>query len=84
MIVENMPGGGGVRPRLSARRCPEGRHRAQRRRPGDRLESVLGNLPGKIDAGTYSFIGRLTSNVEAQFTWQTSATKSLEEAKARR
>jgi tripartite-type tricarboxylate transporter receptor subunit TctC len=84
VIVENMPGGGGVR-------AASFLHGAA---PKDgtvlsvvvqaiAFESVLGNLPGRIDAGTYNFIGRLTSNVEAQFTWQTSATKSLEEAKRR-
>jgi tripartite-type tricarboxylate transporter receptor subunit TctC len=45
------------------------------------FDSVLGELPGKIDASTYNFIGRLTSNVETQFTWHTSPTKSLEDAK---
>jgi tripartite-type tricarboxylate transporter receptor subunit TctC len=84
VIVENMPGGGGVR-------AASFLHGAA---PKDgtvlsvvvqaiAFESVLGNLPGRIDAGTYNFIGRLTSNVEAQFTWQTSVTKSLEEAKRR-
>jgi tripartite-type tricarboxylate transporter receptor subunit TctC len=82
MIVENMPGGGGVR-------AASFLHAAA---PKDgtvlgvivqaiAFDSVLGNLPGKIDAGTYTFIGRLTSNVEAQFTWHTSKTKSLEDAK---
>jgi tripartite-type tricarboxylate transporter receptor subunit TctC len=82
VIVENMPGGGGVR-------AASFLHGAA---PKDgtvisvivqsiAFDSVLGELPGKIDAGKYNFIGRLTSNVEAQFTWHTSQTKSLEDAK---
>ena len=84
VIVENMPGGGGVR-------AASFLHAAA---PKDgtvlsvivqaiAFESVLGNLPGKIDASQYNFIGRLTSNVEAQFTWHASPTKSLEDAKRR-
>ena len=82
VIVENMPGGGGVR-------AASFLHGAA---PKDgtvlsvivqsiAFDSVLGELPGKIDASKYNFIGRLTSNVEAQFTWHTSPTKSLEDAK---
>jgi tripartite-type tricarboxylate transporter receptor subunit TctC len=82
VIVENMPGGGGVR-------AASFLHGAA---PKDgtvlsvivqsiAFDSVLGELPGKIDASKYNFIGRLTSNVEAQFTWHTSQTKSLEDAK---
>jgi len=82
VIVENMPGGGGVR-------AASFLHGAA---PKDgtvlsvivqsiAFDSVLGELPGKIDASRYNFIGRLTSNVEAQFTWHTSQTKSLDDAK---
>jgi tripartite-type tricarboxylate transporter receptor subunit TctC len=82
VIVENMPGGGGVR-------AASFLHSAA---PKDgtvltvivqsiAFDSVLGELPGKIDAGAYNFIGRLTSNVETQFTWHTSPTKTLEDAK---
>jgi tripartite-type tricarboxylate transporter receptor subunit TctC len=82
VIVENMPGGGGVR-------AASFLHGAA---PKDgtvlsvivqsiAFDSVLGELPGKIDASKYNFIGRLTSNVEAQFTWHTSPAKSLEDAK---
>jgi tripartite-type tricarboxylate transporter receptor subunit TctC len=82
VIVENMPGGGGVR-------AASFLHGAA---PKDgtvlsvivqsiAFDSAIGELPGKIDASKYNFIGRLTSNVEAQFTWHTSQTKSLEDAK---
>ena len=82
VIVENMPGGGGVR-------AASFLHSAA---PKDgsvmsvivqsiAFDSAIGELPGKIDASRYNFIGRLTSNVEAQFTWHTSKTKSLEDAK---
>jgi tripartite-type tricarboxylate transporter receptor subunit TctC len=82
VIVENMPGGGGVR-------AASFLHSAA---PKDgsvlsvivqsiAFDSAIGELPGKIDAGRYNFIGRLTSNVEAQFTWHTSKTKTLEDAR---
>jgi tripartite-type tricarboxylate transporter receptor subunit TctC len=82
VIVENMPGGGGVRAAsyvYSA--APKDGTILSVIVQAIAFESVQGNLPGNIDAGKYNFIGRLTSNVEAQFTWNTSRTKSLEDAK---
>lgn len=82
VIVENMPGGGGVRAASFLHvAAPKDGTVLSVIVQAIAFDSVLGNLPGKIDASTYNFIGRLTSNVEAQFTWQASATKSLEDAK---
>ncbi len=82
VIVENMPGGGGVRAASFLHgAAPKDGSVLSVIVQAIAFDSVLGNLPGNIDAGKYNFIGRLTSNVEAQFTWHTSSTKSLDDAK---
>jgi tripartite-type tricarboxylate transporter receptor subunit TctC len=84
VIVENMPGGGGRRAagylyEVAAQDGSELSLIVQ----AVAFDSALGELPGVDDAGQFNFIGRLTSNVELQFTWHTSETKSLEDAMER-
>jgi tripartite-type tricarboxylate transporter receptor subunit TctC len=82
VIVENMPGGGGVRAAAFLHGvAPKDGTVLTVIVQSIAFDSVLGELPGKIDASTYNFIGRLTSNVETQFTWHTSPTKTLDDAK---
>jgi tripartite-type tricarboxylate transporter receptor subunit TctC len=82
VIVENMPGGGGVRAAAFLHGvAPKDGTVLSVIVQSIAFDSVLGELPGKIDASSYNFIGRLTSNVETQFTWHTSAAKTLEDAK---
>jgi tripartite-type tricarboxylate transporter receptor subunit TctC len=84
VIVENMPGGGGRRAagylyEVAAQDGSELSLIVQ----AVAFDSALGELPGVDDASQFNFIGRLTSNVELQFTWHTSETKSLEDAMER-
>jgi tripartite-type tricarboxylate transporter receptor subunit TctC len=82
VIVENMPGGGGVRAAAFLHAvAPKDGTVMTVIVQSIAFDSVLGELPGKIDASTYNFIGRLTSNIETQFTWHTSPSKTLEDAK---
>jgi tripartite-type tricarboxylate transporter receptor subunit TctC len=82
VIVENMPGGGGVRAASYLyTAAPKDGTVLSVVVQSIAFDSVLGELPGNIDAGKFNYIGRLTSNVEVQFTWHTSPTKSLEDAK---
>ena len=82
VIVANMPGGGGRRAagylyEVAAQDGSELSLIVQ----AVAFDSALGELPGVEDASRFNFIGRLTSNVELQFTWHTSETRSLEDAK---
>lgn len=82
VVVVNMPGGGGLRaamnlfnnaPRDGTALCAIVQSVA--------FDSVLGELPVRADE--FNFIGRLTSSVEMQLLWHTSATKTLDDAKRR-
>jgi tripartite-type tricarboxylate transporter receptor subunit TctC len=82
VIVENMPGGGGVRAAAFLyTAAPKDGTVLSVIVQSIAFDSAIGQLPGKIDASKYNYIGRLTSNVEAQFTWNTSRTKSLDDAR---
>ena len=82
VIVVNMPGGGGLRAAMNLY--------SNAPRDGTALcaivqsvgfDSVLGELP--VRASEFNFIGRMTSSIEMQLVWHTSATKTLNDAKAR-
>lgn len=82
VIVENMPGGGGRRAagylyEIATKDGSELSVIVQ----AVAVDSALGEMPDVDDASQFNFIGRLTSNVELQFTWHTSDVTSLEDAK---
>jgi len=82
VIVENMPGGGGRRAAgYLATVAPKDGSELSLIVQSVAFDSALGELPEVEDASDFNFIGRLTSNVELQFTWHTSDVKSLEDAK---
>jgi len=82
IVVNNMPGGGGLRAAIHLFNSAP--------RDGTALcaivqsvgfDSVLGELP--VRASEFNFIGRMTSSIEMQLVWHTSQTKSLNDAKTR-
>jgi tripartite-type tricarboxylate transporter receptor subunit TctC len=82
VIVENMPGGGGRRAAAYLYSvAPKDGSELSLIVQSVAFDAALGELPDVYDAGAFNFIGRLTSNVELQFTWHTSETKSLDGAK---
>ncbi|HEX2255512.1 MAG TPA: tripartite tricarboxylate transporter substrate-binding protein [Afifellaceae bacterium] len=82
VIVENMPGGGGRRAAgYLYTVAPKDGSEMSVIVQSVAFDAALGELPDVDDPSDFNFIGRLTSNVELQFTWHTSETKSLEDAK---
>jgi tripartite-type tricarboxylate transporter receptor subunit TctC len=82
IVVTNMPGGGGLRaamylfnsaPRDGTALC------AIVQSVG--FDSALGELP--VRANEFNYIGRMTSSIEMQLIWHTSATKTLADAQQR-
>ena len=84
VLVQNMPGGGGRRSIVYiAGAAPKDGTSISLIPQAIAFDSVLGEIPGNVDAASFNLIGRLSTNVELQVTWHTSATKSFEDAKRR-
>jgi tripartite-type tricarboxylate transporter receptor subunit TctC len=82
VIVVNMPGGGGLRAAIHLfNTAPKDGTALCAIVQSVGFDSVLGELPVRADQ--FSFIGRMTSSVEMQLIWHTSATKTLDDAKHR-
>jgi tripartite-type tricarboxylate transporter receptor subunit TctC len=85
VVVQNMPGAGGLRGanylyNVAARDGTALGVVSQTVAVGQ----VLGTTPGiQYDARKYSWIGRINSNVEVQHTWHASGIRSIEDAKRR-
>jgi tripartite-type tricarboxylate transporter receptor subunit TctC len=84
VIVNNMPGGGGRRSEVYlATAAPKDGTVISIVPDSTVLDSLEGNLPEKIDANTFAYIGRVFATDDGEVTWTTSATKTFEDAKTR-
>lgn len=83
VLVSNMPGGGGLKAALHLfNTAPKDGTVLTLIMQSVAFDSALGNLA--VPADQFNFIGRLTTSVEMQLTWRTSATKTLSDAKKRK
>jgi tripartite-type tricarboxylate transporter receptor subunit TctC len=84
VVVDNMEGGGGRRSVVYlASAAPKDGTVITLVPSPIAFDSVQGQIPGNVNANDFGFIGRLTSTVDVEITWKTSATKTFEDAKNR-
>ncbi len=84
IVIENMPGGGGRKSIIYVgSAAPKDGTVISVVPSAIAFDSVQSDLPDRLDAATFNYIGRLDSIVGAEVTWHTSATRTIEDAKQR-
>ena len=84
VIVENMPGGGGLRAAIYVATAAPRDGTVIAAAPTNLLyDGAMGNLPAGIDADDYTFIGRISPAPGVTLTWHTSPTKTIADARSR-
>lgn len=84
IVVQNMQGAGGLNAgSYLATKGPRDGTTIGMIGQATALEQVLGNPAARLDAGKLSWIGRITSAIEATIVWHTSPTKTIQDARRR-